>query len=170
MKVRKAVVEDAKGMAKVHVDSWRTTYAGVVPDEYLNNLSYDERENMWKQATPRGGVYVAENNEGEIVGFATGGPERSGKYPDYKGELYAIYILKDYQRQGIGKALMKPIVEGLIRDNLTNMVVLVLEDNPSKHFYEATGAKLLDTEDIEIGGKKLIELVYGWDDIRSINL
>lgn len=43
-KIRKAVASDAKGIAKVHVYSWRTTYANIVPDEYLTNLSYENRE------------------------------------------------------------------------------------------------------------------------------
>lgn len=36
--IRKAVLTDAEGIAKVHVDSWKTTYANIVPDEYLDNL------------------------------------------------------------------------------------------------------------------------------------
>lgn len=70
IKVRKAVLTDAKGIAKVHVDSWKTTYANIVPDEYLNNLSYKCREQMWTNTIPYGGVYVAESNEGIIVGFS----------------------------------------------------------------------------------------------------
>ena len=46
--IREARIEDAAGMAKVHVDSWRTTYAGIVPDTYLANLSYARREIFWR--------------------------------------------------------------------------------------------------------------------------
>ena len=111
IKIRKADLTDTKGIAKVHVESWKTTYADIVPDEYLNNLTYENREKIWINNIPNGGVYVAENNEGEIVGFSSGGKERSGKYNGFDGELYAIYILKDYQGQGIGKALVKPIID-----------------------------------------------------------
>lgn len=133
MTIRKATEDDAKGMAKVHVDTWRTTYTGIVPDEYLNNLSYQERENMWRQAIPHGGVYVAEV-DGKVVGFANGGKERSGNYPDYGSELYAIYILKEYQGQGIGEKLVLSVAKNLVDQGYTSMLVLVLEDNPSKHF------------------------------------
>lgn len=67
IKIRKAIVTDAKGIAKVHVDSWKTTYANILPDEYLNHLSYESREQMWANAIQYGGIYVAENNEGIIV-------------------------------------------------------------------------------------------------------
>ncbi|QOY34751.1 N-acetyltransferase family protein [Anaerobacillus isosaccharinicus] len=167
-KIRKAVIADAKGISKVHVHSWKTTYANIVPDEYLTNLTYERREQIWLNNIPNGGVYVAENSEGEIVGFSSGGKERSGKYNGYNGELYAIYILKEYQGQGIGKALVKPIIEEIRGMGLNSMLVLVLEDNTSRLFYEALGGKKLDAIEVEIAGKKLSELVYGWKDIRII--
>lgn len=48
------------------------------------------------------------------------------------------------------------------------MLVLVLEDNNSRYFYEVIGGKKIDTIEVGIAGKKLKELVYGWRDIRNI--
>ena len=96
MLIREASPSDAAAIARVHVDSWRTTYAGIVPADYLANLSYTRREQFWRDIlstpTPSGCVYVAAQDTGEIVGFASGGPERSGN-AIYRGELYAIYLL-----------------------------------------------------------------------------
>jgi L-amino acid N-acyltransferase YncA len=167
--VRKAVLSDAKGIAKVHVDSWRTTYPGIVSDEYLNQLSYEEREKLWNDVIPNGGlVFVAENDEGEIVGFSSGGKERSGSYPEYTGELYAIYILKEYQGMGLGRLLVKPLVEELRKQHIHSMLVLVIEGNPSQSFYEALGAKKIDSLEFEMDGQKLNELVYGWGRIDTL--
>lgn len=168
IKIRKAELTDTKGIAKVHVDSWKTTYANIVPDEYLNNLTYESREQIWINNIPYGGVYVAENNEGKIVGFSSGGKERSGKYNGFNGELYAIYILKEYQGQGIGKALVKPIIDEIKGMGLNSMLVLVLKDNISRLFYEAHGGKKIDAVEVLIAGKKLSELVYGWENIGEI--
>ncbi|WP_421385343.1 GNAT family N-acetyltransferase [Bacillus salacetis] len=165
--IRKAVLSDKKGIAKVHVDSWKTTYANIVTDEYLNNLSYEQREKLWINIIPKGGVYVAENSEGEIVGFSSGGKERSGEYSGFDGELYAIYILKEYQGQGIGKLLINPIIDEIKAMGFNSMLVFVIEDNSSRHFYEALGGEKIDTVEVEIGGKKLSELVYGWKDINQ---
>ena len=60
VKIRKADLANTKGIAKVHVDSWRTTYANILPEEYLQNLSYESREQIWMNNTPNGSVYVAE--------------------------------------------------------------------------------------------------------------
>ncbi|UAL47908.1 GNAT family N-acetyltransferase [Sutcliffiella horikoshii] len=168
IKIRKAILSDTKGIAKVHVESWKTTYANIVPDEYLNNLTYESREQIWINSIPNGGVYVAENNEGEIVGFSSGGKERSGKYDGFDGELYAIYILKEYQGQGIGKALIQPIIDELIGMGLNTMLVLVLKDNVSRLFYEALGGKKIDELEVQMVGKKLTEVVYGWENVKDV--
>lgn len=168
MIVRKARVTDARGIASVQIDSWRTTYKDIVPDSFLTNMDYEEREKRWQTIIPEQNVYVVEAESGEIVGFSGGGLERTGNYPGYKGELYAIYLLKSYQRKGLGKELVKPVVEMLKEKEIYSMTVLVLAENRSRHFYEALGAKQIGTEEIEIGGKKLVELVYGWKDIREI--
>jgi hypothetical protein len=80
IEIRKAVLTDAIGIAKVHVDSWKTTYANIVPDAYLNSLDHEGKEQFWQNIIPSGIVYVAENNKGEVVGFASGGVERSSEY------------------------------------------------------------------------------------------
>lgn len=94
MIVREAKVSDAAGIAFVHVESWKTSYQNILPKEFLTNLSYKSREQFWETSIPKGNVFVAENDEGKIVGFASGGNERSGSYEGYKGELTSIYILK----------------------------------------------------------------------------
>ncbi|WP_421385253.1 GNAT family N-acetyltransferase [Bacillus salacetis] len=167
-KIRKAVPHDAKGIAKVHVDSWKSTYADILPEDYLNNLSYEKREQFWFKAIPNGGVYIAENNKGEIVGFSSGGKERSGEYQGFDGELYAIYILKEYQGLGIGKDLVSPIINALKGMGLNSMLVFVVADNSSRYFYEALGGIKIDTVQVEIAGEKLSELVYGWKDISQL--
>ena len=54
IQIRAAVPEDAASMARVHVDSWRSTYAGIVPAEYLAGLSYPNRESLWKELLTTG--------------------------------------------------------------------------------------------------------------------
>lgn len=165
IQIRKATPLDAEGIARVHVESWKSTYINIVPEDFLKNLSYEKRVEYWYSAIPDGEVYVAKNEEGEVIGFASGGKERSRKYPKYNGELYAIYILQEYQGKGVGKLLIKPIVKELKRQGISSMLVLVLEDNPSRKFYEKLGAKKIDSIIVEIGGVQLNELVYVWEDI-----
>jgi GNAT superfamily N-acetyltransferase len=106
---------------------------------------------------------VAEDESGEIVGFASGGPERSGDAA-YGGELYAIYILLPYQQRGIGRRLSFAVVERLARAGIRSMLIWVLADNPARRFYEALGGREVDRKQVEIGGAVLDEVAYGWSD------
>ncbi|MFD1040538.1 GNAT family N-acetyltransferase [Virgibacillus byunsanensis] len=167
MKIRKAALTDAPHIAKVHVDSWRTTYKDIFPQEYLNNLSYEERTSFLEKSIPQQDVYVAENNQGEIVGFSVGGLEREGKHEGYLGELYAIYIVEEYQGNGIGKELVKPVVEQLKQVGINTMLIWVLEDNDARYFYESIGGRKIDTVEVEMAGVKVNETAYGWDDLKK---
>ncbi|UJL47350.1 GNAT family N-acetyltransferase [Virgibacillus sp. NKC19-16] len=167
MNIRKATKSDAQHIAKVHVDSWRTTYKGILPDEFLQKLSYDQRTKLWESNVTEQNVYVAENEEGEIVGFSTGGKKKTGNYDAFLGELYAIYIMEEFQGKGIGKMLTQPVIEDLKQFGINSMIVLALEDNPSKYFYESLGAREIDSMEITIAGVDLNELVYGWDDLSE---
>ncbi|NJM70806.1 MAG: GNAT family N-acetyltransferase [Scytonema sp. RU_4_4] len=170
--VREAKLNDALAIARVHVDTWRTTYCGIVPDDYLTSLSYKKRENSWVQilsTTQESNLftYVTEDEVGQIVGFAAGGPERT-KDSVYKGELYALYILKTYQRQGIGHRLTQTLVRRLYESGFHSMLVWVLADNPACGFYQALGGQKVYEKQDEIGGRILNEIAYGWTDTLAL--
>ena len=169
--IREANVSDAAAIAKVHVDSWRTTYIGVVPDDFLAQLSYEQRERTWRDILSTHGatefVFVAEAEAGKIIGFASGGPERSGD-TDYRGELYAIYLFEAYQRKGIGRQLAQAIARRLVQESLHSMLVWVLVNNLSQDFYSALGGQRLYEQEITIGGARLVEVAYGWRDMRGL--
>ncbi|MDY0405569.1 GNAT family N-acetyltransferase [Virgibacillus sp. 179-BFC.A HS] len=168
MIIRPAEENDAAGIAKVHVDSWRTTYKGIVPDTYLfETLTYESRLKNWQGNLSQGHVFVAEDEQQGIVGFANGGKERSGKYPKHEGELYAIYILKDFQKKDIGRKLTERVVHHLVDNGIQSMLVWVLQENPSRYFYEKIGGTCVDAETIQIGGKKFQELAYRWENLHQ---
>ncbi len=171
MEIRAACPSDAAGIARVHVDSWRTTYRGIVPDGFLAALSYEQRERMWRGIlSPASGssfVYVAECPGGQIVGFASGGPVRD-LAPDYGGELYAVYLLQDQQRHGLGRRLIGAVVRRLIQAGMTSLLVWVLADNPARKFYEALGGQYVYDKWVSIGDARLVEVAYGWRDARIL--
>jgi GNAT superfamily N-acetyltransferase len=164
MIIRLAKKGDEASIAKVHVDSWKTTYKGIVDDSYLESLSYDNRQKMWETAIEggyeKGCLFVAEV-DGDIVGFASAGPERTKKY-EVDGELYAIYILQSYQKKGIGKALYSKVREFLNEIGNKSMLVWVLTDNPSRNFYLSLHPEEIDTEQIQIGDQSYEEIAYAW--------
>ncbi|WP_194841305.1 GNAT family N-acetyltransferase [Salinibacillus xinjiangensis] len=166
--IREAKFLDAEGIAKVSVSSWKSTYAGIMEQEFLSSLSYQSRKNKWQQSIEKGEdiIYVAEEDE-KIVGFVSGGKERTGQYP-MNGEIYAIYLLEAYQGQGIGTKLLRPFLQQLTARNVDSLLVWVLQQNPFKRFYQKLGASLIDQKEVQVGNRILIEEAYGWDRMETL--
>lgn len=169
--IRQATLQDAPAIARVHVESWQSTYRGLIPDSYLDKLSTTARERMWTRilsATDDSSiVLVAVDESGEIVGFINGGPERDND-PIYTAELYAIYLLDSCHGHGTGRALTQALTAHLVQLGYTTMLVWVLADNPTAGFYQHLGAHYLRSKRDEIGGADLEEAAYGWSDIRDL--
>jgi ribosomal protein S18 acetylase RimI-like enzyme len=165
VRVRKAVLQDAAGIAHVHVDTWRNTYWGIVPDEHLANLSYERSQRMWEKilSDPKQILFVAEDDPGHVVGFASCGPARDNV--DFSGELYAIYVTQSMQGKGIGEALSLSVAQDLRAHGCDSILAWVLAQNPSRRFYESLGAEQASAKEIVIGGRTLKELGYGWKDL-----
>ena len=81
---------------------------------------------------------------------------------------YAVYIKKNFHRKGIGRQLFLTLIKRLLNDNISSLLVWVLKENPACLFYRALGGKEISTREIEIGGKKLIELAFGWQDTNIV--
>lgn len=169
MNIRKAHLKDAEGVARVHVDSWRTTYGGIIPDDYLNGLSYEQRTELWKNNIGKKGNYVlvAENTEGQIIGF-TDAWKRDDNDEENSIDLTSIYLLETYQGMGVGKQLLKTLFEHFNQEGYDKVFVEVLEENKTRFFYEYYGANLIKTVQIKIDGKTLNELIYVWNSIDSV--
>jgi GNAT superfamily N-acetyltransferase len=167
---RPAEVEDAAAIARVHVATWRSTYRGLLPDDFLDSLDEAGYEERWGRIVGDGSslVYVAADGP-DVVGFASGGRERAGE-SGYEGELYAIYVLRESQGRGHGRRLVEAVVGGLRELHLRDMIVWVLRDNSgARGFYERLGGVYVRTQPITIGSARLQEVSYGWrslDDVR----
>src|SRR6267154_4089630 len=125
--IRKADIEDAAVIAHVHVESWKTTYAGIVSDVFLVSLNKEVRTQSWQEQilTANISILVAEDETG-IFGFAAGGKIRE-ELDDYDAELYAIYLLRERQKQGVGQRITIRLVSALKASGFTSMLVWVLE-------------------------------------------
>ncbi|WP_211745845.1 GNAT family N-acetyltransferase [Paenibacillus sp. Marseille-Q4541] len=171
MIIRSARKSEASQIAEVHVNSWKSTYAGIVPDSYLADLSVVQRTTQWERQLEVSNagtkVFVAENNTCQIVGFASGGPNRSDQMP-YDGEIYAIYLLEDYQRQGLGQQLISSMTGFLVEQGHKSMYLWALEDNPYRSFYEKLGGNPAGRKEIQISEKKLQEIAYGWSNLAYL--
>lgn len=168
--LRPAEINDAEGIARVHVLSWQETYRGMVPVYFLNSLSIPRQMDRWvgslsNPTDPYHRAIVVEEKEC-IVGFANYGfPQQPDD--EFDGELYAIYLLKSAQGQGNGRMLFTEAAKGLLALGSSSMLVWVLKDNPARGFYERLGGAHVREKNIEIGGEQLEEVAYGWRELET---
>jgi ribosomal protein S18 acetylase RimI-like enzyme len=175
--IRIAAPEDAPGLGSMHVASWLETYAGLLPDKMLSSLSIEARTAAWVQIMREPAtagatmIYLAEH-EGTIIGFGSCGGQRTESLKDkgYDGEVSAIYVLREFQKRGIGTRLLRAISSHLVRHGFSAAALWVLRDNlRARRFYERLGGKVIaEREDIR-GGTVLFELAYGWPDLEVLD-
>lgn len=165
-RIRRAVEQDVGEIARVQVESWRTTYAGIVPAAFLAAMDVEQRAERWREVFAQGEMtfYVAEelieDGQGGIFGFASGGKLRE-PIGDYDAELFAIYLLRAQQGRGAGRRLFETLAESLRAAGHAAMAVWVLRENPATLFYQHMGGVEIAHKTIEIGGVSLEEVAYG---------
>jgi ribosomal protein S18 acetylase RimI-like enzyme len=163
--IRQARPADARGIARLDIETWRTTYAGVLTTAYLVGLSERRREAGWRaviQREPRD-VRVATGEAGAILGFGSCGPNRGERF--FTGEVFTLYVAPDWQNQGIGRRLLIALFRRLVATGRRSAIVWVLRDNPSRFFYERLGAQRTSRKSIVIGSAVVEAVAYGWRDV-----
>lgn len=170
--IREAMESDTSAMAQVNVDTRRVTYKSFYPAHLLAGMSYEKVEKAWTQLlwnNPESSnniALVAETANGKIAGILIGGKEKSDD-KEYKGEIYVLYVLPEYQNQNIGRQLVKSAVGKLLEINITSLLIWVLAENPSRNFYKSMGGEPVREKEIDLGEIKMKEIGYGWKDIRN---
>jgi GNAT superfamily N-acetyltransferase len=167
-RIRRGVADDSRAIARVQVDTWRTTYAGIVPDDFLATMDVEFRTERWKETFATGEMLmlVAED-EAEIFGFASGGKLRE-PLEDYDAELFAIYLLLKKQGKGAGRKLFEELARSLAGEDYKAMALWVLRKNPAVAFYRRLGGIELVQKNIEIGGQQLEEIAFGWPQLARL--
>jgi 3-deoxy-manno-octulosonate cytidylyltransferase (CMP-KDO synthetase) len=165
---RQADTNDALGIAKVHVESWHKSFAGIVPQEFLDNLTVEAREKAFKErfGEAKYKMFVAENAKDGIVGFADFGKARKSGF-EFEAELYAIYILSEFQGKGIGENLFRLCQKEMIAEGFNSMYLMALKVSPYKSFYEKMGGQVVSQGNDFSVLPKNETLVYGWKNLSE---
>lgn len=171
--VRQAYPSDAPVIARIHVETWRTTYAGLLPDRMLATMREQKHKDSWTNVLlgnrEREVVLVAERPKVGVVGFVSAGRTRSG-LESYEGEIYTLYVMPDFQNQGIGTRLLEGAFRRLGEQSMQGVMLWVLAGNPSRFFYETMGGMKIATRKERLWGTVLPEIAYGWPDLtRALN-
>ena len=141
--VRPAVLEDADQLARIHVDTWRATYTGLVPDRVIAGLSLSSSVQRWRDVlptTPPRHCLVALDVTGDVIGFVRHGPSRDEGAAPTTGEVQSLYVHPEHWNTGAGRALLDTATAELRDDGFTDVTLWVLTGNArARRFYERCG-------------------------------
>jgi ribosomal protein S18 acetylase RimI-like enzyme len=168
LSIREATLNDVGAIARVDVETWRITYAGVLPDHLLVGLDTRQRTALWSRFVSHrpGDTLTAHDDTGTVIGFGSCGARKERDTP-FQGEIFTLYVTPDWQDQGIGRSLLIALFRRLRGCRVSSVVVWVLADNPARFFYERVGGKLAARRVIQVGGRDVEALGYGWPDLDA---
>jgi ribosomal protein S18 acetylase RimI-like enzyme len=171
--IRRAKSGDARDIAKVFVNSWRDTYAGILPQRYLVGLSVDLTAQRWRIRLSRGDpgatTFVAEFPSIGLVAYGNCGPKRTVLPAGIDGEFFELYVDPAAQGGRVGRALMSEMAAHLVARRMRSACVWVLRDNPARWFYQHLGARAVAEGQIRYAGAQLAQVAYAWPDLASLS-
>jgi len=166
--IRRATPEDIPQIAKVHVESWKKSFQGIAPQDYLDDLSIEKREKPFRENFAREDyeIFVAETIDRKIVGFADfGKPEYR---PEFDRELYAFYLLQEFQRKGIGEKLFLTVAAHLSGKGVRSLYLQAIKISPYRKFYEKLGGTIIGESIYKLGEHDFETVFYGWEDLTKL--
>ncbi len=143
LQIRPAKHDDLKAIAAIHVRVWRLSHAGLLPPEILDAADAEERLKMWEESFGEKGTSLLIACIGpRPIGFIAFGPARDR---DFKGagEIYAVYLLREAWKRGVGKALFNKAKEGFLENGFLKFYLWVLDANDAAiKTFERWGGKV----------------------------
>jgi ribosomal protein S18 acetylase RimI-like enzyme len=176
MRIRRASRDDAAAIARVHVETWQSAYAGLLPDAMLAGMSDVRHAAMWSKTladrSEQRGVFVADDEDAGVVGFGSCGPVRDTPEgldgtEQRVGEVYLLYVETDFQNQGIGRRLLDALFRQLRADGFDTAVLWMLAENPTRFFYEGLGGQQVGERTDTFAGADVDEVAYAWRDLEA---
>jgi ribosomal protein S18 acetylase RimI-like enzyme len=180
IRIRRAHKSDAAAIGRVHVETWQAAYAGLLPDSMLAGMSELRQSAYWARllADPgeARGVFVADDQDMGVVGFASCGPVRDPPegLPEKRegreiraGEVYTLYVEPDFQNRGLGRRLLDALFRQLRADGCDTAVLWMLADNPTRFFYEGLGGERVGERVDTMAGVDVEEVAFGWHDLEA---
>lgn len=143
--------EEIEGKSLVHWQTWREAYDALLPAEFQETITL-ERCRLFSQKYLENTLIAMDGVK--VVGFISYGNFRDETIQ--AGEIFALYVLKDYYGQGIAQKLVRAALTAL--DHFFEIFLWVLKDNKRAiAFYQKMGFTFDGQEKILELGKPIKE-------------
>ncbi|MGH7022712.1 MAG: GNAT family N-acetyltransferase [Caulobacteraceae bacterium] len=159
---------DAAALAAVHVHSWRETYAGLLPAQYLERMSAPVHATRWRRQLTRarpGEVVMAVEGPKGITAYCAGAVGAGST----EAEIFTLYLLRSVQGSGLGRRLFETTARVLAAQGAKSLRVWVLNGNErATGFYAHLGGVPAAERPVTGWGGTLRETGYRWSDIAVL--
>lgn len=166
--LRRADLSDAGLLAELQRQTWRETYAGMLPQDILDAMTPARLVRAWRRSlSEQEGdldrlVLIAELND-EPVGYISGGKARALNAP-WEAEVEQLYVIRAAQGDGVGSAMMAEAARWFLERGLFSLGLWVVRANArARRFYEALGGDEVATARERMQGFLIPVAGYAWD-------
>ena len=160
--IREATIDDIDELSKLKKVLWSQTYRGIYNDDLIDNFDYEKHKNKFLKIIndPNVKLYVVEY-DGKLIGYMDYGvPYRP--YKDYEQEIGLLYLLSEYQRNGIGTRLFNLGSNGIKENGYDEFFISCNKYNlKAQEFYKKMGGTIVNIdEDMEDKSCPQITFLY----------
>jgi GNAT superfamily N-acetyltransferase len=151
--VTDAVADDADDIAALHAASWRATYRGILPDDFLDRQALDNRLRTWRQrmgTPPPTQIVLKAVDASGLCGFACLFLDADQQWGTL---LDNLHVAPGRTGTGIGWFLLDASFARLRqeRPEAPWLHLWVFEANAgARRFYECHGADAVERETVEV--------------------
>jgi GNAT superfamily N-acetyltransferase len=165
--IRQATEKDIPAIVHTYVQSWQSTYRGLLPPSFLEAINPLSAEKTFRESFESKGfsyfVLLAENPGGETMGYLDGGRDREDPGKTL-GEIYGMYLLEPFQGQGTGRELLEAAFRKYKALGFREVRTWVLREGLARGFYEKAGGKPgTETKNMSIGKDSISLVSYRWE-------
>ena len=157
--IRRANTDDALILSEISVEMWKRAYEKLLPQQLLTDRKVDEKRiNGWKENIANADYIVLVYEDKKVCGYLWAGKKRDDI--DIPYEIYAIYVSSDYQKAGIGRALINEYKK--IINNKPFYLYMLKGNVSAAAFYKKMGGKenILYNRKLSVGKYSIEEEIY----------
>lgn len=158
--------QDIRSIALLHALSWRSTYRGILPDEFLDQRVVFDRLEFWSARfasfAPDRTLVLNAVSEGTLLGFVC---VLLDEEPKWGARLDNLHVSPESKGTGVGYALFQAAREWIARVSPgTPMHLWCVEGNPiARRFYDRQGGAIVETANRSFAQQPSVpELRYWW--------
>ncbi len=166
--IRKAKENDIETISKIYVDSRRRTYKNILPNDYLNSLTYAQAEKKWTEYLENNNnvIFVHLDDTGTITSLSASKPYKHIKKCFY---LDSLHVSPEFQSKGVGKSLIIKTAEFALENGYDSMSISFLRGNDkAEKIYQYLGAVYLNDIITYFDNTSAMSTVLIWKDLPKL--